>query len=173
MTALVFDKFKFDLTPIKVLFSIVAIYFACMTSVASAVPRLPSFEPSFESLLASDLKSCPVPYSAEYCKSGTVGKCESESFWPQVFNKYSWQNTSSRPICPYSNSSKNQNSESWALALWRGRVAPPVPCHVLWLGLNYSMIVSVMGARTFGFDNRVSASTKFETSLLKQWGFSF
>lgn len=112
MTALVFDKFKIDLTPIKIFLSIAAIYFACITSVASAVPRVSTYEPSFESLLTSDLKSCPVPYSAEYCSSGAVGKCETESFWPQVLNKYSWQNTSSRPICPHSNASKNQNSES-------------------------------------------------------------
>lgn len=31
MTALVFDKFKFDLTPIKIFLSIAAIYFACIT----------------------------------------------------------------------------------------------------------------------------------------------
>lgn len=112
MTALVFDKIKFDLTPIKIFLSIAAIYLACMTSIASVMPKVSTLEPSFEPLMASDLNSCPVPYSTESCSSGTIGKCETESLWPQVLNRYSWQNTSSRPICPHSNASKSQNSES-------------------------------------------------------------
>lgn len=112
MASLVSSKFKMDFTPIKMFLSIAAIYLAFMTSPASAATRTPLFEPSMGSLLTSDLKSCPVPYSTEYCRIEGVDSCKFESFWPQVLNKYSWQNSSERQMCPYSNTSNNQNSES-------------------------------------------------------------
>ena len=101
-----------DLNPIKIFLSLAAIYFACMTSVASGVPNISTYDPAFGSQLDGDLKSCPVPFTAEYCNRGTGGKCGTESFWPQVLYKYSWQNTVSRSICPHTNASKNQKSES-------------------------------------------------------------
>jgi len=112
MTSLVFDKFKIDLTPIKVFVSIIAIYLACMTSIASAATRVHSLEPSLGSLLARDLKTCPVPYSTEYCSTEGIHKCDPKSIWSQMLGKYSWQNTSVQPMCSYLTTSKDQNSES-------------------------------------------------------------
>lgn len=112
MTSLVFDKFKIDLTPIKVFVSIIAIYSACMTSIASAATRVHSLEPTVGSLLTSELKSCPVPYSTDYCRTEGVGKCDPKSVWSQVLGRYSWQNTSVQPMCSYLTTSRDQNSES-------------------------------------------------------------
>lgn len=71
------NRHTFDLTPIKVFISLIAIYIACLTSIASAAITAPTFDRKIDSILTTDLKSCPVPYSAEYCSKEDAFSCRS------------------------------------------------------------------------------------------------
>lgn len=58
----------FDMTALKLFISIVAISLATMTSKASTMP-LDVFDSvsRITTTVKDDLRSCPVPYKAEYC----------------------------------------------------------------------------------------------------------
>lgn len=104
MTALLFDKSGIDLTPLKIFFSIMAIYFASLSSIAYVDPNSPSFEPTFETIITQDLKSCSIPHSTEYCTKKLDNKCEAENFWSEKRN--------SQQICPNLEKAKDETNES-------------------------------------------------------------
>lgn len=103
---------RIDLTPIKVFLSLIAIYIACMTSIASAAITTPTFDRKVDSVFTTDLKSCPVPYSAEYCsKEDAFNSCQSsEASWLPILNKYTLQSHTMKPFCPLKTPSTNQES---------------------------------------------------------------
>ena len=98
-----FNRCRVDLTPIKVFISIIAVYIACMTSIASAAITTPTFDRKIDSVFANDLKSCPVPYSVEYCsKEDALNSCQSsEPSWLPILNKYTLQSHTMKPFCPF------------------------------------------------------------------------
>lgn len=59
---------EIDVNAIKILFSVLAILGASIMSSASAVTTPSKIERSLDSIVTNDLKSCPAPVSAEYCK---------------------------------------------------------------------------------------------------------
>ena len=109
------SNLRFDSTAVKILFSILAIVCASLFTPASAATGPIQWETGISSVLTSDLKSCPVPYSPEYCshEDMTFKTCgSSEHSWLPILNKYSFQNASMKPLCPMLNGSTGQNSES-------------------------------------------------------------
>jgi hypothetical protein len=106
------DRSRIDLTPITVFLSLVAIYVALVTSSASAAVMSPTFDTKFDSIIMTDLKSCPVPYSTDYClNQESFNSCSpSESSWLPGLNKYSLQQQTIKPSCPLNSTSTNQES---------------------------------------------------------------
>ena len=108
------NRQKIDLTPIKIFLYLIAIYIAYMTSLAAAAITELTLDRRSDAIVTSELKSCPVPYSADYCsKEDALKSCQtSESSWPPILNKHSLHNYSIEPICPAKNTSANHDSYS-------------------------------------------------------------
>lgn len=68
MTTLVFDRIKIDTNWIQFLLYSAALFLISMASPLLASPNAPESKPSLEPLLISDLKTCLVPYTNEYCR---------------------------------------------------------------------------------------------------------
>lgn len=102
----------FDLTALKLLLSVVAISLASMMSRASTMP-IALFSPGVAVMdkAKSDLLSCPIPYTTEYCLKDRLNKsCEAHGVGLlETLKLTPFTKISTKPFCSTNETAINRN----------------------------------------------------------------